>query len=100
MGDWENRHLQVVPPQSGKPGGAPYWGIDFVAVVIDAHNGLQMDANRYTGLAYKPITQKTTYQAYEGRDGADIWTSIPYMFSNFWESIKPFCLGMEMGAEA
>ena len=46
MGEWENRHVQFALPQSGKPDGAPYWGSDFIAVAIDAHNGLQQLSNQ------------------------------------------------------
>ena len=52
MGDWEHRHVQFALPQSGKPGGAPYWGSDFIVVVVDAHNGNQMVHRTWVRIPY------------------------------------------------
>ena len=85
MGDWENRRIQHAPPQPGKPGGAPYGGSVFVVILIDAHNGLQMDANQYTAPGYKSPTQKTMYQ----ESTRNSWRSSPivaqvvYCYSDF-----------------
>ena len=57
--------MQFALPQSGKHGGAPYWDSDFIVVVVDAHNGLQLIPNQYTGLGYTSPIGKTVYQAYE-----------------------------------
>jgi hypothetical protein len=46
-----NTYLQFALQQSGKPDAAPYFGGDFVVIVIDAHNGLQM-CNNYSGLSF------------------------------------------------
>ena len=44
-------HLQFALPKSGRPDAAPYFGSDFVVIVIDAHIGLQM-GNSNAGLSY------------------------------------------------
>jgi hypothetical protein len=36
---WDNQHLQIALPKSGKPDAARYFGSDFVVLVFDAHNG-------------------------------------------------------------
>jgi hypothetical protein len=46
---WKNQNLQYALPKSGKPGAPAYFGSDFVVIVVDAHNGLQL-GNNYTGL--------------------------------------------------
>ena len=56
-----NTHLQLALPKSGRPDVAPYFGGDFVVIVIDAHNGLQM-GNNYSGLSFVCAPGKTMYQ--------------------------------------
>ena len=60
-----NRHLQFALPQSGKPGSEPFWGSDFIAIWIDAHNGLQMLGDRYAGLDYISLAKKSVYVEYQ-----------------------------------
>ena len=66
VGDVEklgNTHLQFALPKSGRPDAAPYFGNDFVVIVIDAHNGLHM-GNNYSGLSFVCPSGKTMYQKY------------------------------------
>ena len=60
---WKNQNIQYALPKSGKPGAPSYFGSDFVVIVIDAHNGLQL-GNNYTGLKYKSPTGKTIFEEY------------------------------------
>ena len=50
MVKWENAHLQYALPQTGSPAAKPRFGSDFIVIMRDAHNGLQMTTSRYTGL--------------------------------------------------
>ncbi len=50
---WESQNPHYAVPKSGKPGEPPYFGSDFVVVVMDAHNGLQMKNNTYTVFQYQ-----------------------------------------------
>ena len=61
--NWENQHLQFALPKLGQPDAAPYFGSDFVVIVIDAHNGLQL-GNNYSGLSFMCPSGKTMYQEY------------------------------------
>ena len=125
----KNQNLHCALPKSGKPGAPAFFGSDFVVIVVDAHNGLQM-GNNYTGLKHKTPTGRTMYEEYqtlldelsyfaqvvygysdcserfqmdstldeEARTCAVIarnYGLIPYSLRDFWETIKPFCLGME-----
>ena len=40
------------------------FGSDFVAIVIDAHNGLQMKDTVYTGLEYRSPAGRTMFEEY------------------------------------
>ena len=60
-----NRYLRCARPQSGKPGGEPYWGREFIAICFDAHNGLQKLNDRYTGLDYISLAKKSVYVEYK-----------------------------------
>ena len=58
---WKNQNIQHALPKWGKPGAPPYFGRDFVVIVVDAHNGLQL-GNTYTGLKYKSPNGKTVIE--------------------------------------
>jgi hypothetical protein len=58
---WKNQSLHYALPKSGKPGVPAYFGSDFVVIVVDAHNGLQL-GNNYTGLKHKTPTGKTVFR--------------------------------------
>ena len=58
--NWKNQNIQYALPKSGKPGAPDYFGSDFVVIVIDAHNGLQLGSN-YIVLKYKSSTGKTIF---------------------------------------
>ena len=62
--DWVNRNIQFALPQSGKPGERPRFGRDFVVLVIDANNGLQMLDHRYTGPGYISPAGESVYDEY------------------------------------
>ena len=47
--NWETSTYNSHFPKSGRPDAAPYFGSDFVVIVIGVHNGLQI-GNSYTGL--------------------------------------------------
>ena len=59
--DLGNQHFQFALPKSGKPDVAPYFGSDFVVIVVDAHNGLQMGSS-FIGLSFKSTSGKTMYE--------------------------------------
>ena len=61
---WENAHLQYALPQSGVPGVRPRFGSDFLVIVCDAHNGLQMNKSGHTGLEHIAPSGKTVYVEY------------------------------------
>ena len=61
--NWKNQNIQYALPKSGRPGAPPYFGSDFVVIVVDAHNGLQL-GHSYTGLKYKSLTGKTIFEEY------------------------------------
>ena len=60
---WENENTQYALPKSGKPGAAPFFGSDFVAIVIDAHSGFPL-GNNYTGLNHKVPNGETIFEEY------------------------------------
>ena len=125
----ENDNVHYALPKLGKPDAPSFFGSDFVVIVIDAHNGLQMGSS-YTGFKYKTPTGKTMYDEYKAffeelscfaqvvygysdcserfqmdpRLDEEALTCavtarqyglIPYSLKDHWETIKPFCLGME-----
>lgn len=124
---WKNRRLELALPQSGKPGDPPYFGSDVVVVLTDAHNGLHMRNNEYTGLKYvSPIGQHLIpgysqlmdelygYSDCAERCQMDVRLDeeagacavlarsngiIPYSLSNLKESIKHLLLGMDSGGQ-
>ena len=61
---WKNQNLHYALPKSGKPGAPAFFGSDFVVIVVDAHNGLQL-GNQYTGLKHKTPTGRTIYEEYQ-----------------------------------
>ena len=48
------------------------WGTDFVVIVIDDHNRLQMEAHRYTGLDHVGANGETAIAGY-----VHVLTSLP-----------------------
>ena len=111
--------FQYALPQPGPLGGPLFWGSDFVVVLFDSHNGLQMDPNRYTGRDYVSPSGKTMSREYEALFerlslSLSLFSQVVYCYSDWservqmdsrldiesralaerarTESIKPFCL--------
>ncbi|MFM7978846.1 MAG: hypothetical protein ACKPKO_05980 [Candidatus Fonsibacter sp.] len=65
---WKNRHAGLSLPRPQVAAGDPHppllLGSDFVALVIDGANGLQMKDNVYTGLEFGAPNGNTMYQEY------------------------------------
>ena len=66
---WEMRHISLalptMRPDESVSSEELQFGSDFVVIVLDAHNGLQLHATKYTGLDYKTALGTTTFDDYK-----------------------------------
>ena len=86
--EWKNQHIQRALPKSGKPGAPAYFGSDFVVIVVDAHNGLQL-GNNYTGLKHKTPTGKTVFEEYHAFfDELSYFAQVVYGYSDCSERFQ------------
>ncbi|MFM7987782.1 MAG: hypothetical protein ACKPKO_51570, partial [Candidatus Fonsibacter sp.] len=74
------------------------FGSDFVALVFDAHNGLQMSGMTYTGLQYKTAVGNTVFDEYRKlMEEVTSFSQVVYGYSPCWEIID---MDRRLGEEA